>query len=50
MDDFQQHVLPLLGKYPQRLRRPAFFTQHNFEVAAAFVASRAFGVDEWHGE
>ena len=50
MDDFQQHVLPLLEKYPLRLRRPAFFTQRNFEVAAAFVASRAFGVDEWHGE
>jgi len=47
-EDFEEHVLPLLSKYPGRLR-PDFITLHNFNVAASFVASRAFGVDEWHG-
>lgn len=41
-------MLPLLAKYPGRLRKKAC-TLSNFQIAAAFVASRAFGIDEWHG-
>ena len=48
-EDFEEHVLPLLARYPARLRHPGFITLENFQVAAAYVASRAFGVDEWHG-
>ncbi|PSC69948.1 SET domain-containing [Micractinium conductrix] len=48
-EDFEDHVLPLLQKYPGRLRDD-FITLGNFHVAASFVASRAFGVDEWHGD
>ena len=48
-EDFEEHVLPLLARYPGRLRHPGFVTLGNFQMAAAYVASRAFGVDEWHG-
>ncbi|KAL4858939.1 N-lysine methyltransferase setd6 [Chlorella vulgaris] len=48
-EDFEEHVLPLLAKYPGRLRKKAC-TLSNFQIAAAFVASRAFGIDEWHGD
>ncbi|PRW44560.1 ribosomal lysine N-methyltransferase 3 [Chlorella sorokiniana] len=48
-EDFEEHVLPLLEKYPGRLR-PDFVTLPNFHAAASLVASRAFGVDEWHGD
>lgn len=47
-EDFEEHAQPLLEKYPGRLR-PDFLTLDNFHAAASFVASRAFGVDEWHG-
>jgi hypothetical protein len=47
-EDFEEHVQPLVEKYPGRLR-PDFLTLDNFHAAASFVASRAFGVDEWHG-
>ncbi|KAI7837623.1 hypothetical protein COHA_008549 [Chlorella ohadii] len=48
-EDFEEHILPLVGKYPGRLR-PEFVTLPNFHAAASLVASRAFGVDEWHGD
>ncbi|EFN55406.1 hypothetical protein CHLNCDRAFT_134525 [Chlorella variabilis] len=48
-EDFEEHVLPLLHKYPGRLR-PAACTLDRFRVAASFVGSRAFCVDEWHGD
>ncbi len=40
--------MPLLAKYPGRLS-PEGTTLEAFHVAASLVASRAFGVDEWHG-
>ncbi|KAL4428484.1 hypothetical protein ABPG75_002573 [Micractinium tetrahymenae] len=48
-EDFEEHVLPLLPKHPGRLNKE-FITLENFHIAASFVASRAFGVDEWHGD
>lgn len=48
-EDVEEHILPLLDKYPGRLR-PDYITLPNFHAAASLVASRAFGVDEWHGE
>ena len=42
-------MAPLAGRYPGRLR-PEALTLENFNIAASLVASRAFGVDEWHGE
>lgn len=48
-EDFETHVLPLLERYPGRLRREGI-TLENFHVAASYVASRAFGIDDYHGE
>ncbi|KAL4439191.1 hypothetical protein ABPG77_004093 [Micractinium sp. CCAP 211/92] len=48
-EDFREHVLPLLAKHPGRLV-DEFVTLEHFHVAASYVASRAFGVDEWHGD
>lgn len=47
-EDFEEDILPLLARHPGRLR-PEALTLDNFHVAASLVASRAFGVDEWHG-
>lgn len=48
--DFEEHVLPLLGRYPGRLQHAASaFTREGFSVAASLVASRAFGIDDYHG-
>ncbi|GAB4814451.1 hypothetical protein N2152v2_001497 [Parachlorella kessleri] len=48
-EDFETHVLPLLERYPGQLVKD-YITLGNFQVAASFVASRAFGIDDCHGE
>lgn len=48
-EDFEVNVAPMPSKYPTRLRS-SYFTLDNFMRAASLVASRAFGIDEHHGE
>ena len=50
LEDFEEHIVPLMGKYPDELTRAQDFTFERFKVAASWVSSRAFGVDSWHGE
>ncbi len=47
-EDFNAHVPPLCAAHPERLpaRR---MTLDAFRAAASWVASRAFGVDSYHG-
>lgn len=45
-EDYDAHVAPLLARHPKRL--PAI-SYELFSRAASLVASRAFGVDDWHG-
>lgn len=47
-EDFITNVLPLVNEYPEQLAAHAF-TLDNFRIAASWVASRAFGVDSYHG-
>ena len=47
-EDFEEHLLPWAAQFPERLRL-IDFTWDRFRVAASWVASRAFGVDGWHG-
>jgi len=47
-EDFEEHLLPWAAQFSDRLRL-AEFTWDRFRVAASWVASRAFGVDGWHG-
>ncbi|BDA50036.1 probable N-lysine methyltransferase SETD6 at N-terminal half [Coccomyxa sp. Obi] len=47
-EDFDTNVLPLLRQHPDRLATDAF-TLEAFRTAASWVASRAFGVDSFHG-
>ena len=47
-EDFEEHLLPWAAQFPDRLRLPEF-TWDRFRTAASWVASRAFGVDGWHG-
>ncbi len=47
-EDFDTHVLPLLRQHPDRLAANAFNLE-GFRMAASWVASRAFGVDSFHG-
>jgi hypothetical protein len=47
-EDFETNVLPLVHQYPDRMPLPAFNLQ-TFRIAASWVASRAFGVDSYHG-
>lgn len=49
LEDFESHVAPIPNKYPGRFIGN-FVTFHNFMNAASLVASRAFGIDEFHGE
>lgn len=48
-EDYETNVLPLLDLYPKRMPRHAF-TLDVFRVAVSWVASRAFGVDSYHGK
>lgn len=48
-EDFSSHLQPLPRRHPRRLQA-AFWTLDNFKRAASWVASRAFGVDSWHGD
>ena len=49
LEDYEDTVLPLLEQYPESLNK-AHFTFETFQIAASWVASRAFGVDKWHGK
>ena len=47
--DYDEDIKPLIDKYKGRL--PAdLMTFERFSDAASLVASRAFGVDGWHGD
>ena len=48
-EDFEEAVAPLAARHPGRLS-PGAFTLERFRAAASWVASRAFGVDSFHGE
>ena len=50
LEDYEEHIAPLVGKYPHQLRRAQDFAFERFKIAASWVSSRAFGVDSWHGE
>eukprot|EP00890_Picochlorum_soloecismus_P005116 jgi/Picsp_1/5605/NSC_02964-R1_set domain-containing protein len=50
-EDYDTHVIPLLQKYPDALGRSMKDTSlSSFIQAASLVASRAFAVDEEHGD
>lgn len=46
-EDWETHLKPLVTQYPA-LKQPSM-TLDSFRVAASWVASRAFGVDNYHG-
>mmetsp|Transcript_31520 Transcript_31520/g.89489 ORF Transcript_31520/g.89489 Transcript_31520/m.89489 type:complete len:98 (+) Transcript_31520:504-797(+) len=46
--DYDEHIAPLLVKHHDKL--PKSMTLDAFHRAASLVASRAFGVDDWHGK
>lgn len=49
-EDFEEVVLPLVARlHPGRLS-PGAFTLERFRAAASWIASRAFGVDSFHGK
>lgn len=48
MQDYETHIVPLLATYPDRLDATQL-TQASFNAAASWVASRAFGIDDYHG-
>ncbi len=48
LEDFETHVPALVEQHADRLRADSF-TLESFRVAASWVASRAFGVDSFHG-
>eukprot|EP00887_Chlorella_sp_A99_P004898 scaffold4.g4898.t1 len=47
--DFEEHILPLLARHPGRLDARGI-TLGAFHTAASYVASRAFGIDAYHGD
>lgn len=47
-EDWETHLLPLVSQYPA-LSHPSM-TLDTFRVAASWLASRAFGVDSYHGK
>ena len=47
--DYETYILPLLnGKYPQLNKK--FFTEENWIRVASLISSRAFQIDDFHGE
>ena len=50
LEDYEEHIGPLVGKHSNQLRRAQDFTFERFKIAASWVSSRAFGVASWHGE
>ena len=50
LEDYEEHIAPLVKRYPDQLGRPQDFAFDRFKIAASWVSSRAFGVDSWHGE
>ena len=49
-DDYEQHVAPLLEKYTDTFGLMSDTSVESFMKAASLVASRAFAVDEDHGD
>jgi hypothetical protein len=49
-EDYDTHVTPLLQKYPDALGSMKDTSLSSFMQAASLVASRAFAVDEEHGD
>eukprot|EP00889_Picochlorum_renovo_P005944 jgi/Picre1/32974/NNA_008301.t1 len=49
-EDYEQHVVPLMEKYPEAFRNVSDTSLEAFKNAASLVASRAFAVDEEHGD
>jgi len=49
-EDYDTHVKPLLQKYPEALGSMKDTSLSSFTQAASLVASRAFAVDEDHGD
>jgi hypothetical protein len=47
-EDFNELILPLLPRYP--ILKKDFFTLDNWFKAHSIVSSRAFSVDDYHGE
>ena len=47
-EDWETHLLPLIDQYPA-LNHPSM-NLDTFRVAASWLASRAFGVDSYHGK
>lgn len=53
LEDYEENVLPLIAKYPDRfgsLENKEEISADAFAAAASLVASRAFGIDDYHGE
>ena len=48
-EDFETLVAPLVAQYPDAIRAE-YWTLENFHFAASLVASRAFGIDDDHGD
>lgn len=49
-EDYEQHVVPLMQKYPEAFKNVSDTSLEAFKNAASLVASRAFAVDEEHGD
>jgi SET domain-containing protein 6 len=50
-EDYRLHVVPLLRRYRSDGRlRPGGMTLAHYRAAASLVGSRAFGVDDYHGQ
>ena len=49
-EDYEQHVVPLMQKYPEAFANISDTSVEAFKNAASLVASRAFAVDEEHGD
>ena len=47
-EGFEDEIIPLVDKYPQQLKK-SLVTLELFLLASAWVSSRAFYVDEYHG-
>jgi N-lysine methyltransferase SETD6 len=50
LDDYRGHVMPLVEKYPDAFGQILENDESLFVDAASLVASRAFGVDDIHGD
>lgn len=49
-EDFETHILPLMETHSDIFTNKSFWTFENFQKASTLVSSRAFNVDNWHGD